>query len=335
MIPIYPAQYCLHGDHGAVTSVAFTADGNHILSASEDGTLRLWHLVTQQEVFGFQSHAGTIYAIATPPHDHPNNHPNDHWVAAASSTGEVTVWDTTTRRPLAQFDHGLATRSHSLVCSADGRFLLMGNDDGLLWRWDWRADEALCLIGHTRPVVGVAMAAAGERVVSLGDDATLCLWHLPSSALHKTIQLDSNYSEPLGLRLALSPTGWLAATSSSAVAVDLWDLASGQRLNTLDHMVGNVLALAFLPDGQHLLTAGSVEGLERAPGETCPSETAASDHTIRLWAIASGQEVAQFVGHSDSINALTLSPNGRYFVSGSSDQTARVWSFPNPQRWVR
>ena len=196
MTNTHRALCCLQGHHGTVTSLAFAHDGRHIVSGSEDGTLRRWDLATQRELFGILAHATSIYGIT--------GVPDGSWTASASQVGEVVVWDWATGQALARFDHSLATRSRNIACSPDGRYLLMGNDDGLLWRWDWQADARLCLLGHTRPVVGVALAVddisrRGSQAVavSLGHDARLCLWHLSSGALIKTIMLDSNYGEPL------------------------------------------------------------------------------------------------------------------------------------------
>lgn len=314
MTKIHQALYCLQGHHSAVTSVAFAPDGKGLISGSDDGTLRLWDLVTQGESLGILAHATSIYGIV--------GAPDANWIASASQDGEVVVWNWATGQALARFNHGLAMRSRTLACSPDGRYLLMGNDDGLLWRWDWQAGASLCLLGHTRPVVGVVLPADGELAVSLAHDATLCVWHLSSGALLKTIMLDSNYGEPLGINLALSPDGRLAATSSIAVAVDVWKVTTGQRLHTLDQMEGTVLALAFLPDNKHLLTASSVEGIEEAVGETIGSAS-----SIRIWEIATGKEAAQFMGHSGSVYSIAISPDGRRFASGSSDKTICVWEY--------
>jgi WD40 repeat protein len=314
MTKSHQALTCLQGHHGAVTSVAFAPDGQCLISGGDDGTLRVWDRTTQRELLGLLAHATTIYGIVALP--------TANWIASACQAGDVVVWNLATGQALARFDQGLATRSRALACSPDGRYLLIGNDDGVLWRWDWQADSALCLLGHARPVIGVALAADGELAVSLAHDATLCLWQLSRGVLLKTMVLDSNYGEPLGLSLALTADGRMAATSSSAVGVDLWELASGQRIATLDRMVGDVWALAFLPDNQHLLTASSVEGLETDGSAAMGNET-----KIRLWAIATGKEVAQFVGHRGIVHSLALSPNGRHFVSGSSDKTIRVWVY--------
>ena len=56
--------------------------------------------------------------------------------------------------------------------------------------------------------------------------------------------------------------------------------------------------------------------------------------TIRLWDTASGQETARLEGHTDSIYALALLPDGR-LASGSSDKTIRLWDAGSGQETAR
>jgi WD40 repeat protein len=51
-----------------------------------------------------------------------------------------------------------------------------------------------------------------------------------------------------------------------------------------------------------------------------------SDHTIRIWDVASGDEVRTLLqGHSDSVWGLAFSADGRRIFSGSSDETVHLW----------
>jgi WD40 repeat protein len=61
----------------------------------------------------------------------------------------------------------------------------------------------------------------------------------------------------------------------------------------------------FSPDGSYLLT---------------------DDNTVlRLWDIATGDEIREFAGHTGYIDSLAFSPDGRYVLSSSGDKTARLW----------
>jgi len=56
-----------------------------------------------------------------------------------------------------------------------------------------------------------------------------------------------------------------------------------------------------------------------------------------LWDIETGQQTTSFVGHTGDVMSLSLSPDGRSFVSGACDASAKlrilkIWSFKNP-RW--
>jgi WD40 repeat protein len=50
--------------------------------------------------------------------------------------------------------------------------------------------------------------------------------------------------------------------------------------------------------------------------------------SLRLWDLASGQELKQFKGHAAPVLSLALSADGRFLVSGSADNTMRLWRVP-------
>ncbi|MFH0899990.1 MAG: WD40 repeat domain-containing protein, partial [Pseudomonadota bacterium] len=65
-------------------------------------------------------------------------------------------------------------------------------------------------------------------------------------------------------------------------------------------------AVDFSPDGKMLASSGR-------------------DQTLRLWDVASGDEIRRFLGHRSAVEAMAFSPNGDLLASGGFDQTIHLW----------
>jgi WD40 repeat protein len=79
------------------------------------------------------------------------------------------------------------------------------------------------------------------------------------------------------------------------------------------HAAGVSAGARFLPDGRTLIS-GSGDAHHRQ-----------RDNSVRLWDVASGQELHRFEEHSEYLWAVALSPDGRVALSASRDGTFRRW----------
>ena len=73
-----------------------------------------------------------------------------------------------------------------------------------------------------------------------------------------------------------------------------------------------ITAVAITPDSKHLVTAGD-------------------DHTIRLFALATGQFQTELKGHTDWVRSIAISPDGSTLYSAGDDRTIRRWHLPDGQ----
>jgi WD40 repeat protein len=78
-------------------------------------------------------------------------------------------------------------------------------------------------------------------------------------------------------------------------------------------------SIAFSPDGKGIATGGGKRWPEGQPG------------VVKLWSIANGREIRSFVGHTDTVQLVTLSPDGRLLASAGRDSKARVWDVATGQ----
>ena len=107
--------------------------------------------------------------------------------------------------------------------------------------------------------------------------------------------------------LAFSPDGQRVLTSAARF-IDLWDVGTGRLLRRFSHRTSpSVSALAFAPDGQAFI-AGNGSG-----------------NRVHLRNATTGEVLAEFAGHSGRVTVLTFTPDGLQIVTGSADQTLRLW----------
>jgi len=105
------------------------------------------------------------------------------------------------------------------------------------------------------------------------------------------------------LSVAFSHSGTTLASASHDNTIQIWDVANGKALNTLQDHVDFV---AFSPDSH---TMGSADW----------------DKNIKLWDVTSGQILATLAGHTGQVLCIAFSPDGRILASGSTDKTVRLW----------
>ncbi len=109
--------------------------------------------------------------------------------------------------------------------------------------------------------------------------------------------------------ITVRPQGDLVATGSWDGIVRLWDAETGRLIRTFEGHEQNVRTLAFDAEGGRLATAGG---------------------SIRVWEVATGEMLRRLEGHTAAIADLAFSPDGDRLVSGSWDNTARIWSLIEP-----
>jgi WD40 repeat protein len=192
----------------------------------------------------------------------------------------------------------------------DGRQLLVADWRGEMTLWDIATGTHAWQFGPNTDVQysetafspdGKSFAMAGWVPVSTGTEAYLYdsrtgneIWGtaLPYAAATGGIAVD------------YSLDGSLIALATNDDSVWLLDAHSGAILRQVH--VHDLNGVRFSPDGRTFVTSGA-------------------DKIARLWQAATGQEIRQFVGHTDAIMKAAFSPDGKQIVTASHDGTLGVW----------
>jgi WD40 repeat protein len=79
-----------------------------------------------------------------------------------------------------------------------------------------------------------------------------------------------------------------------------------QETQTLEGHSDSVVLIAIAPDDR-TIASGSDDG------------------TVRLWDLATGENLVTFRDHSEAVNAVSISRDGKFLASGGNDKTIRLW----------
>jgi WD40 repeat protein len=107
----------LRGHKDMITAISVLPDGQRAVSASVDGTVRLWSLAELGELCVLQGHLGGVWAVSSVP--------GGRHVTSAGNDGYLIVWDTESRRAVAQFIADAAIRDCAVA--PDGRTIVAGD----------------------------------------------------------------------------------------------------------------------------------------------------------------------------------------------------------------
>jgi WD40 repeat protein len=283
---------------------------------------RLWSMRTGQVSRLFEGHRSPVLALACSA--------NGERFLTGSGGYEwrddtLTPVDCTVRLwQVAQASERLVFTEHQapvrgVALHPDGNQVVSCSCDGTVYLWDLQGKHGVRrLPGRPFPAVCVALSPDGRHVLAGGSDGALRLWESPT---YRQVGRFPVGSSPVWA-VAVSPDGRHVASASGSfehregqiVARDcvarVWDLASGEVLQTLHGHTRPVRALAFARRGRWALTGGL-------------------DGTVRLWDARTGKQLHRFEGPAGGITCVLLLRERREVLAGALDGSVWAWRLPD------
>ena len=232
----------------------------------------------------------------------------------AMEIGETTkVWDVdVSGKPIAEF-----TIPPDDLMLHRGKFAPTGdqfataNRNGAFYVWHFGTSEhPTKFTGHTDRVESMAFSPNGRMLVSGAFDNTTRLWDVALGKEIATLPVDVSLTTRA---IKFSPCGNIIAGGLGS-EICLWCTEQLTTLRTIPQPDNNqrTYALAFSPCSNYLASGTWWEkGMQKM--------------AIRLWDVATGENIHTFWGHNSDVQSLAFSPNGTMLASGSFDGTILIW----------
>ena len=216
------------------------------------------------------------------------------------STGGYTRWP-----------HALATPStttappaHTLAYSPDGKWLAVGtrakSRPGKLIVWDTKTWRPVWARVQTLGIHHLTFSPDGRFLGTANHAGQVLVYHRAGEELLRKTLPGHAYA------VAFSPDGTRVAAGGQHGKLGLWELPSGNAIDTPAQQPTDIRALAYV----------AADGIYLAGGDT----------KIRRWNPANNTLTHAFTAHDSVVRHLVASADGQVIATAGADPTIRIWN---------
>ncbi|MGI0491358.1 NB-ARC domain-containing protein [Alkalinema pantanalense CENA528] len=192
----------------------------------------------------------------------------------------------------------------SVAFSPDGKMLAQSDDNGWVIVWDISTRQPLAAWqAHPYWIFTVVFSSDGRSIACCSLDGTITVWDwqdLQQAAVPRPLNLGhlKNPNHPSHLSYSASPLSHPSRSSQPAY--------SQYQQQLFSHHTAGVSEILFHPSRPWLASCSA-------------------DQTIGLVNLKSGEKLGQLTGHGGIVRTIAFALEGQYLLSGSLDQTVRLW----------
>ena len=324
----------LKGHEDEINSLVFDSNGDRLVTTSFDKTARIWNLADGHETAILEGHSDFLEdAIFAP---------DGKQVTTITENRKVRIWDAangkllktieehlppvqtvfananpTTNTPAPTGDEELTNEPPAILeefdavleseaFTPDESRIITVFEDGSARVWDQATAANTVLEGHTGQIDSVAISPDGTQAITCSVDKSLRIWDLTRGSQTRTIE-----NLPSGVwSVSYSRDGRMIGIGFHDNRVQIRNTDDMELLAEIkQEAIGWVYAVRFNHNGQKIASTSRVSGW--------------------IWATEDGRQLLELKGHTDEVTCIDFSPDGSRVITGSGDNTVRLWDATN------
>ncbi|KAF3765531.1 hypothetical protein M406DRAFT_88397 [Cryphonectria parasitica EP155] len=165
-------------------------------------------------------------------------------------------------------------------------------------------------LAHTNWICDIALVQGSEAVVTASQDQLVKLWRPHASQAEEPYKIGEHADYAKCVASPNSNGTWVA-TGGLDRKVYMWDLNGGGKIQEID------------TQGEEISEKGSIYSLSTTENVLAYG---GPESILHLWDPRSGKRITKFRGHTGLVRSILLSANGDTVMTGSQDQTVKIWS---------
>lgn len=212
------------GHFDATNSLTYSPDGSRVVTAAEDGKIKVWDVASGFCLATFEEHTSAVTAVQFAK--------KGQVLFSASLDGTVCAWDLIRYRNFRVFTATERVQFTCLAVEPSGEVVSAGSTDSFdVFVWSVQTGQLLdTLSGHEGPVSCLAFSMENAVLASASWDKTIRIWSIFGR---------SQQVEPLEvfadiLAITITPDGKHVAVSTLKGQLTIFDIASGKQIGNID-----------------------------------------------------------------------------------------------------
>ncbi|MCX5963484.1 MAG: AAA-like domain-containing protein [Cyanobacteria bacterium] len=287
-------------------SLEFSRDGQMIVCSGDTGKVQLIKVSDGAVLTTINAHDDWARGVSISP--------DDQRVASVGNDGTVKLWNVDGSL-IKQFT-GHDASANSVAFSSDGKTLITASSDSTvkMWRVDEQFQKSMSSQQRGDLYWGISVSPDSQMIAAASSNQAQTSWNVQFwSDQNKLLKTFPAHDGRI-VTIQFSPNGKLIATASWDGTVKVWT-RDGKLLQTLEGHNGGrrrrpVNSVNFSPDSKILVFAGYGD-----------------DKDQNFWMISNidGSSQRKIEGHSDQIQRIVFSPDGKTIATASWDRTIKLW----------
>lgn len=318
-----------------VSILQVTKDNKKLISASQDGCIKLWDTEKFKEI-------STLNISPSVPNSLVST-PDGKFLAIGCSDSIIRVW------PIEKLGKINLLKGHtesinSIAITSDGQYAATGSDDFSVRLWSlWLLQEQNVFLGHGSKVGSVAITSDNKFIVSGSEDKTVKIWNIKEKI--QEFSFKGHFGEIYCL--AISSDGSLVASGGQDKTLNIWSIANRKLDFSCAENIGYVSCVKFIKDDKYI-ASGCYEKIilinikekrvelhfeghsNFVMGLIINNDlnilySISTDNTLKTWDLSEKSYITEFKGHGSSVTRARISYNCKLVITASWDNTVKLW----------
>eukprot|EP01060_Flectonema_neradi_P005806 TRINITY_DN1388_c0_g4_i1.p1 TRINITY_DN1388_c0_g4~~TRINITY_DN1388_c0_g4_i1.p1 ORF type:complete len:624 (+),score=124.65 TRINITY_DN1388_c0_g4_i1:52-1923(+) len=281
----------------AIYCCEFSQDGEKIVTASRDRTLKIWSTRSGEVLTTLKDKGHLGYVLSC------DYSPCNHHVVSASEDKTCKIWMAGNGRKLANLN-GHTDKVYCCKYSPDAKYIASASCDQVCRVWNTDTQQSIySLTGHTGPVFSCTFSNNGRHIATGSDDDTVRTWDWRS--LLETAVFKGHSMTVWSTNFSHDDKYLLSASMDHQII--LWDIRMRKQLRVMKGHQTPIHHAVFAKNSNYIVSC-------------------ARDWTVMVWDTQSGLLKNTLNGHGGTVYHTAYHDD--ILMSCSLDETVKLWKFP-------